>query len=224
MIYVVSDIHGRGDRFASILKQIKLKAEDHLYILGDVIDRNPDGIRLLRKIAKARNMTMLLGNHEYMMLSVIDDPRDTARGDHWRVRNGGDVTWNKWKHCPKRMRAELIAWLRSLPLNIEVSCGGKDWLLVHGAPLENQGNTFDRYGDVPPDYYTVWHRLTDEEPMPEGKTVVFGHTPTHHYLDVSPMQVYHGKDRIGIDCGCAYPHGRLACLRLDDGRIFYSKD
>ena len=30
---------------------------------------------------------------------------------------------------------------------------------------------------------------------------------------------------IGIDCGCAYEdYGRLACLRLDDMREFYSED
>lgn len=49
MIYVTSDIHGRIRRFHSILDQIDLKDEDSLYILGDVIDRNPDGIRILRE-------------------------------------------------------------------------------------------------------------------------------------------------------------------------------
>lgn len=45
MIYVLSDIHGQSRRFHSILSQIDLKAEDTLYILGDVIDRNPDSER-----------------------------------------------------------------------------------------------------------------------------------------------------------------------------------
>ncbi len=64
MIYVMSDIHGPEDRFNAILAQINMKKTDHLYILGDVIDRNPDGIHLLRRIARTKNMTMLLGNHE----------------------------------------------------------------------------------------------------------------------------------------------------------------
>ena len=49
MIYVMSDIHGNSRRFNSIMEQIKLKDTDTLYILGDVIDRYPDGIRILRK-------------------------------------------------------------------------------------------------------------------------------------------------------------------------------
>ena len=68
MIYVLSDIHGHETRFASIMKQINLQPEDTLYVLGDVIDRHPGGIRILRKIMAMPNAKMLLGNHEYMML------------------------------------------------------------------------------------------------------------------------------------------------------------
>ena len=50
MIYVMSDIHGQKRRFDSVMEQINLQPEDTLYILGDVIDRNPDGIRILRQI------------------------------------------------------------------------------------------------------------------------------------------------------------------------------
>ena len=50
MIYVMSDIHGNLRRFNSIMEQIKLTDKDTLYVLGDVIDRYPDGIRILRKL------------------------------------------------------------------------------------------------------------------------------------------------------------------------------
>ena len=55
MIYVMSDIHGQKRRFDSVLKQINLQPEDTIYILGDVIDRNPDGIRILRQIMAMPN-------------------------------------------------------------------------------------------------------------------------------------------------------------------------
>lgn len=46
------------------------------------------------------------------------------------------------------------------------------------------------------------------------------------------MGIFYGKDKIGIDCGSGYPEstdcgnadGRLACLRLDDGKEFYSEE
>ena len=56
MIYVMSDIHGNSKRFDSILNQINLQPEDTLYILGDVVDRYPDGIRILRRIMKMPNV------------------------------------------------------------------------------------------------------------------------------------------------------------------------
>jgi hypothetical protein len=37
------------------------------------------------------------------------------------------------------------------------------------------------------------------------------------------MKIWHGGQMIGIDCGSGYPDvGRLACLRLDDMKEFYS--
>lgn len=70
MTYVLSDIHGSLPRFESIMAQINLQAEDTLYVLGDVIDRYPDGIKILRRIMQMPNAKMLIGNHEYMLLAV----------------------------------------------------------------------------------------------------------------------------------------------------------
>ena len=137
MIYVLSDIHGRDDRFNSILKQIHPRSSDHLYILSDVIDRNDGGIRLLRRISRAKNMTMLLGNHEYMMSTALKDPYDIETNYVWKNINGGYITWTKWKYCSKAFKEEMMAYINSLPLNIELSCGGKDWLLVHGGLLDD---------------------------------------------------------------------------------------
>lgn len=47
MTYVMSDIHGDLDRFRSVMDQIHLKADDHLYVLGDVIDGYPYGLDIL---------------------------------------------------------------------------------------------------------------------------------------------------------------------------------
>ena len=64
MTFVISDIHGDWNAYQSILSQINLRDEDQLYVLGDVIDRGSDGLRILRDIMKKPNMTMLSGNHE----------------------------------------------------------------------------------------------------------------------------------------------------------------
>ena len=134
MIYVMSDIHGCDGRYRNILKQIKLKADDHLYILGDVIDRGPNGLGILRETMKKENITLLMGNHEHMMLEVLADPDDADALWLW-YRNGGKVTHEHFKHCTHAYRAEVLEYIRNLPINIEVSVNGTDYVLVHGAPL-----------------------------------------------------------------------------------------
>ena len=84
MIYCMSDIHGEMDRFQAMLNEINFGPEDTLYILGDVIDRNPDGIRILREIMIRPNMQMLLGTHELMMLQSLYYPSDEPDDRIWK--------------------------------------------------------------------------------------------------------------------------------------------
>ncbi|MGN1346161.1 MAG: metallophosphoesterase [Eubacteriales bacterium] len=240
MVYVMSDIHGNLRRFHSVLEKIHLRPEDTLYILGDVSDRHPDGISILRWIMAAPNVKMLLGNHEYMLLRAVGQPYDQSDRDFgydlaqslavW-YRNGGGVTHQHLKHIRKKKRQEIYAYLKSLPLNIDITVGGKPYKLVHGAPLDQ----YEVYGQEfrGPTHYAVWKRLQDTDPLPDSYTLVFGHTPTRHFQPDCPMGIYYGNGRIGIDCGSGYPEGpdyeysafgRLACLRLDDGKEFYSDE
>ena len=217
MIYVMSDIHGHYSRYRSVMKQIRLRKTDHLYVLGDCIDRNPFGLPILKELYQKPNVTVLLGNHEHMMLDALTKTHpDNEYIWRW-YRNGGNITHERYKHCTRAYRAEMLDIIRSLPVNVEVTCNGTDYLLVHGAPL----GFHHKYGDPVMD--SVWKRLDHASKMPEGKTVIFGHTPTDHYQVCKPMRIYHGNRMIGIDCGCAYKSGRLACLRLDDMKEFYSE-
>lgn len=219
MIYVMSDIHGREARYRDILRQIHLTAGDHLYILGDVIDRAPGGLRILRDTMKKPNITLLLGNHEHMMLEALTQPGTELEWRRW-YRNGGEYTHRPFMHCSRAYREEVLSYIRGLPLNIEVTVNGARYLLVHGAPAE----TYDpEHSALDSEVrHAVWTRLTVDEPLPEGRTIIFGHTPVSKY-GVSSWQIYHGNRRIGIDCGCASgSQGRLGCLRLDDMKEFYS--
>lgn len=221
MIYVMSDIHGCENRYRNILKQIHLQKDDHLYVLGDVIDRGPDDLRVLRDTMKRENITLLLGNHEYMMLEALTKPDDADAMWIW-YRNGGKVTHEHFKHCTHAYRAEVLEYIRTLPVETEVSVNGTEYVLVHGAPMSTfSASSRSRTAQE----HAVWTRLGRNTPLIEGKMVIFGHTPTHHYLPDFPMRIWHGRDKIGIDCGCAWgADGRLGCLRLDDMQEFYSEE
>ena len=45
--YVISDIHGQYKAYKKMLREIDFKPEDTLYVLGDAIDRGPNGIKVL---------------------------------------------------------------------------------------------------------------------------------------------------------------------------------
>lgn len=217
MIYVMSDIHGHMRRYRDIMRQIHLKKDDYLYVLGDVIDRGRYGLPILMDLIHRPNATVLLGNHEHMMLEALrtNSPESLYL---WHM-NGGYTTHARYMHCSKAYRQRVIEIIQRMPINIDVCCNGTNYLLVHGGPLKLSRNMPDPVSD------SVWNRLEVDAPMPKGKMVIFGHTPTRHYQAGRPLSIFHGTDKIGIDCGCAYSNsrgGRLACLRLDDMKEFYS--
>ena len=234
MVYVLSDIHGNERRFNSILRQIDLQPNDVIYVLGDVIDRHPGGIRILRRIMAADNIKMVLGNHEYMMLEALgyayDAPRlrngeiDQHALSRW-YRNGGKVTHDHLKRIRKSARSEIIQYLLELPLQIDIEVQGESYALVHTASVDDFVES-SRY--FTPAMFAVWNRWDHTSFPHRNSTLVFGHTPTIYYQDTVPMEIKHGENCIAIDCGSGYPEesqeGRLACLRLDDGKVFYSEE
>ena len=235
MHYAISDIHGNTARLASILDQIQLQEEDTLYVIGDVVDRHSDGIRMLLQFMEMPNVKMILGNHEYMMLRALGHPYDGENitpeiaekaWDHW-YRNGGDVTHHRFKHQRKATQKQIIDYLRSLPLQYDVHLEGRDYRLVHATAAEDFATNKDPRCPNPV-HFSVWKRWEAEEFPRHPYTVIFGHTPTRYFREQSPMEIWRKEGYIGIDCGCGYPEGdprgRLCCLRLDDGKVFYSEE
>ncbi len=236
MTYVLSDIHGNQKAFDSILEQIDLQPDDELYILGDVIDRHPHGIALLQRIMAMPNAHMLLGNHEYMMLRALgfpyDGPEDIAGESLADLRNlwyqnGGKVTHKAWKRLPVNVQMEILDYLRNLPLNYELNVGGELFKLVHAAPEE----LYELEGspEESKTFFSVWNReaILNLDAL-EAVTVIFGHTPTAYFQETSPLEVFRHDKLVGIDCGAGWPEisslgGRLACVRLDDMEVFYSR-
>ena len=71
MTYAVSDIHGYYEKYLAMLEKIRFSENDTLYVLGDVIDRGGEGIRILQDIMERSNVKMLMGNHEKMAIDAL---------------------------------------------------------------------------------------------------------------------------------------------------------
>lgn len=133
MTYVLSDIHGDMEAFDSILSQIHPGEEDHLYIIGDVINRGPHSIELLRRIREMPNTTLMLGNHEYMKIDRLRHPDDRRLAMLW-YKNGGAETEAAFEKLSEEERKDLLRYIEGLPVQVEISVNDESFLLVHARP------------------------------------------------------------------------------------------
>ena len=224
-IYVMSDIHGEGELFHQMLERIHFSDNDILYILGDVIDRGPDGIELLKEIKSKKNIIMLLGNHEYMMLQCYHEQPSGFDCFRWN-RNGNELTMDAFRRLNVEDQQSILEYLKRLPTHAEICVDGIDYYLVHGFPASSEEEE-------------VWKRpeLNERNPKP-GCRVVIGHTPVLNlvvpreyrqaYLqklqrEGNHPQILFARGFIDIDCGCSYsePMKTLGCLRLNDLAEYY---
>lgn len=214
MIYCMADLHGEQAFFQQMLDRIHFSSQDHLYILGDVIDRGPGGIPLLRQIMDAPNMTLLLGNHEQMCLSTLGPHNELGARELWR-QNGGMPTYRSLRYrCTARERNQILRFLSACPDHQDLTVNGQKFHLVHGCPGDDRETR-------------LWRRVEPDSQSPYPDTVcVVGHTPTVFLTGAfqEDFSIWHGKGIIDIDCGCGnltVPQRRLACLRLEDLAKFY---
>ena len=118
--YVIADLHGRFDLLVMALAKIANHAElpATLITLGDYVDRGPDSRKIIERLMRGLGhegwrLICLKGNHEDMLLGVIDSPGDLM----WWINNGGETTLTSYG--VKRISEippEHIAWMKTLPL------------------------------------------------------------------------------------------------------------
>jgi len=231
MIYVMSDLHGCYDKYKQMLEKIKLNKDDLLYILGDVVDRGDDGIKILLDMMHRSNVVPLLGNHEYMAYSVLKkfnveitdsnynkhlDSEAIEMYENWMF-NGGITTSQQFAKCSKEQRDSIIEYLSEFELFEELNVNGKEFILVHGG-LANFSPEKDLYDyDI---HELIWGRCDYAREYFPDKYLVTGHTPTGNIDKEYKGKIYMANNHIAIDCGAVYG-GRLGCIRLDDMKEFY---
>ena len=227
MNYVMSDIHGQYGLYRQMLKEIGFTAEDTLYVLGDVIDRGPESIPLLKDIMRRENVVMFLGNHELMMLDHLSQAGDYPNA--WvSPGNGGEETLNALRALPEDEQKEILLYIRSSWLQKYVTVGGERYGLHHSYFLPWRKQTDVRYSDVEDwqiIFDTVWNspwrlwEYADPEQYKDGCTHIIGHVPVQAINSVIDKPPFVLDNIINIDGGCAllpkgYPGG-LYCMSLE---------
>lgn len=240
-VYIMSDVHGLKGRYDHMMQTICLQEDDVLYVLGDVIDRGDDGIRILQDIMKHENIKMLLGNHEYMMSQyyqaisgeIADDVEGKVVINRW-LANHCEPTRRQFESLTMEEQSAILTYIRGLPLAYnDVEVLGKRYYLVHGYPRAGYEKAIiyrkdiEEHGNCVEDF--IWNRVEYAQTFFDDRCVILGHTPTLFLQKKHPYEIWTAGQPItttkllNIDCGCAANNAssQLACLRLDDLKVFY---
>ena len=246
-LYVVSDVHGHLDDLRRVLSEAGLTDGDgswagedaELWLLGDMVDRGPDGIgvvRLMRSLQQQApdRVHVLMGNHEALAVAMNRFP--TGRiADIWLINCGRPEDQDG-------LTEDEVRWLAELPAMGRVG----DYLLTHSDVLAylKWGTSVEEVNEAvraelaephtEGAHWGMWATLTGRydyagrdgaehaSRMLEtygGDCLVHGHSIIGSLLGVPSVQVdapimYAGGQVIAIDGG-RYDGGPLLLVRLD---------
>jgi bis(5'-nucleosyl)-tetraphosphatase (symmetrical) len=120
-LYCIGDLQGCNAPFQRLLEKIDFSpSRDTLYILGDLVNRGPDSLGILRSLRALGDAAQcLLGNHDLHLLALWQGVRKPGRHD----------TVQDILQAPDR--DALLDWLRYRAMAMH----RHGWLMVHAGVL-----------------------------------------------------------------------------------------
>ncbi len=193
----IGDVHGCYDELIELVAKVWLTSEDHLYFVGDLINKWPKSLEVVEWIRARPNTWSVIGNHEYY--TFREEYSDFGQGN---------LSWiDKHYESTAPLREMLSShreWLMSLPHIIE----REDFILVHGGLHPDHGI------ETPVELATLT-RLINGKPWYESyhgdKLVIYGHFAVDS-LRIRP-------NTIGLDTGCCFG-GHLTAYCLETREIW----
>ncbi len=188
---LIGDVHGHYDALKVLLEAVAPGQQDQVYFLGDLIDRGPKSSQVIELVMQ-NNYSCILGNHEDMLLAVLDKESTSEAALQAWLYSGGYATIASYgeEGIPK----EHIEWLRTLPSYLDL---GEIWLVHAGVnpnlPLEQQSS--EQFCWIREEF----HRTT--QPYFPDKLIITGHTITFTLPGVSPGKIASGPGWLDIDTG-----------------------
>jgi serine/threonine protein phosphatase 1 len=192
--FVCGDIHGCYDK---LMDALSIHNFDHhrdtLWALGDLVDRGPESMRVLRLLNEPW-FHSVRGNHEQMVISM--------GGRRMHLMNGG---W--WFNLlDQTEKDEAVALCESMPIRATIITPTNRRIgLVHADLLGNDWNV------DPPEEHALWSRNRVESahlhPIQNIDHVYFGHTPLSEVLTRENMS--------WIDTGACFNAGKLTMIELE---------
>lgn len=232
MHYVISDIHGCYEEFMELLRKIQFSERDTLYVIGDVIDRGPEPLKVLQFMMLHYNIIPIIGNHEYIAMKVLPSLLQEVNADNveelltseflqgcqlW-FEDGGKITANQIRNLPVDEQTEIIDYIGEFSFYEELDLNGKHYLMIHSLPKDYEKSpdrnfVLEEVIFARPNYHGNWNGKT---------TYIIGHTPTFKIGEEYRGKIFRNQQLIDIDCGCVAGNF-LGALCLETGEEYYVK-
>eukprot|EP00755_Sulcionema_specki_P032572 Sspe_Gene.19819::Locus_7242_Transcript_1_1_Confidence_1.000_Length_1165::g.19819::m.19819 len=210
-VIVVGDPHGCLEEFREMMRLLRLSHDDLVIVTGDVVNKGPRSVGLVRFIRKRPNIVSLRGNHEEWVLAALE-----------RARRGLSIP--RSLHWALNLLPDDELWLRQRPFSVTLP--QYKAIVVHAGVLP--GVPVDR------------HPLEVLSKMRNIVTQFFVNIPTasgHHgvpwvELYEGPYHVFFGHDAArglqltpyatGVDTGCVYG-GNLTAVDIASRKMYSVK-
>ena len=228
--YAISDLHGCYSLYRKMLERISFSDNDTLYILGDLVDRGDEGLRIALDVSERENVIGIMGNHDYVSLCIL---RSLDRGlrsgeladmmelvDAWKL-DGGKATYREYRALDPHERSIALGVLDSFRNYAVVNTSGREFVLCHGGIANYVADKPLSDYDIS-DFAFARENYSKPKFGQPGKFLVTGHTPTASIMGAVDGKIYRNHDHIAIDCGAVFGYG-LGCICLDTLEEFYVK-
>lgn len=220
LVVAVGDIHGCLEEFEELLKVIQYNKETmRLVCLGDLMDRGPDPVGVVRKVREL-GVECIMGNHEEKHLRWHKHEKklqETGKPNPMR-RMAQEA-----REANEKLSDQDWTWLKALPLKVHLI---NDWWGIHGG-CEPRFSLADqdpkqiircRYVDERGVAQALGANLSKPggtvywtEAWRGPESIVYGHCV--HDLKAPRFDVCGSASCVGIDTGCCFG-GHLTAVMM----------
>lgn len=218
--WFIGDIHGELGLLNSLLEAILEHGPQELVFVGDYIDRGPYSRQVIDRIMDLEHSPVcLMGNHELMMLSALEDYSFGYNPMELWYHNGAEATLQSFGFAgffsfQSHIKARYLRFLRRLRMShvIETGCDRR-FLATHAGISTDiavseqlllkdyqdlQQYIMDRQLDLGDTF--LWTREAFFNASPslwEGYVIIHGHTPVpklKHFVHTNQLREFYFMD------------------------------
>lgn len=184
---IISDIHGNLPALQSVLEDIRRRAINQIYCLGDLIDFAPWGNEVIDQI-KTLGIPCLLGNHDERIAFDLE-----IRPLHHHSEEETAVRYLAINHSKATITSAHKEFLAQLPyqLRLMYKVGAKQWniQLVHASTRSNDEYVYEDHDEAD---------LIEMLSQSDADLLAMGHTHLSYRRKVTLPS---GKVSTALNCG-----------------------